>query len=251
MMRTISSTHRRAIPMVLPTRWQGIVFDLDDTLLDHKRWIMERMRIVAGSMRTKVSTEQFLSVSYECVEEGNYEQLLDVISQRLGLTEERHMLIAAYRAARPAVASVFPDVLDVLSTLRRAGIRLGLLTDNPPDSQRVKVQAMSDVMELFDAVVFSREHGQEKPAADGFCVVAKELGLAPEALLMVGDNVARDAVGAIAAGYDACLLVCRPGARFQPNQALFERYHPEVWARSWFAPDLRALTTACAVPVHC
>jgi FMN phosphatase YigB (HAD superfamily) len=109
---------------------------------------------------------------------------------------------------------------------------------------------MGDVAGLFDTVVFSREHGEEKPAADGFHAVAEKLGLAPESLLMVGDNVARDAVGAIAAGYDACLLVCRPGGRFQPNQELLARYHPEVWERSWFAPDLRTLTTACAVPVH-
>jgi FMN phosphatase YigB (HAD superfamily) len=251
MVRTVSSTHRSVVPIAPSPRWKGVVFDLDDTLLDHKRWIMERMAIAAASVRTKISTEHFLRVSYECVEEARYEQLLDTVTERLGLTGERNTLMAAYRAARPAVAPLFPEVFDVLSSLRRAGMRLGLLTDNPPESQRAKLQAMGEIAELFDAVVFSSEHGQEKPAPDGFRVIAQKLGLEPGALLMVGDNVARDAVGAIAASYDACLLVSRTGSRFQTNPELLARYHPEVWERSWYAPDLRSLATACAVPIHC
>jgi FMN phosphatase YigB (HAD superfamily)/carbamoylphosphate synthase large subunit len=250
MVRTISSTHRSVVPIAPSPRWKGIVFDLDDTLLDHKRWIMERMVIAAASVRTTVPTEHFLRVSYECVEEARFEQLLDTVMERLGLTAERSTLMAAYRGARPAVAPMFPEVFDVLSILRRAGMRLGLLTDNPPESQRMKLQAMGDTTKLFDAVVFSRDHGQEKPAADGFRAIAEKLGLAPSDLLMVGDNVARDAVGAIDAGYDACLLVCRPGSRFQANSELLARYHPKVWERSWSAPDLRTLATACAVPIH-
>jgi HAD superfamily hydrolase (TIGR01509 family) len=159
-------------------------------------------------------------------------------------------VLAAYRAAVPAQAPLFPEVRDVLRTLRAQGLRLGLLTDNPPASQRAKLAAAPGLAEAFDALVFTREHGAEKPARGPFEAAAAALRLPPEQLLMVGDNPARDALGAITAGYASCLLVCRPGARFQVHAGLLARCAPDVAPRTWTADDLRVLPLAVRLSIH-
>lgn len=247
--RTVRSLQQKTMPLPGSRHWQGIVFDLDDTLIDHKRWMMDKMRAAAPALAKLVPTPILLRETYAIVEEGHHERLIDILADRLSLPSAHGELLAAYRAAKPERAWLFPDVVDVLRALRGAGIRLGLLTDNPPASQRAKLDTLDELQGLFDACVFTREHGAEKPAAAGFAAVAQALQLAPETLLMVGDNVARDAVGAIDAGFDACLLLSRPGGRHQVNGELLRQYRPDLWTRVWMADDLRVLPTACLPPV--
>jgi HAD superfamily hydrolase (TIGR01549 family) len=245
--RSIRTLQQRVIPLPERDRWKGVVFDLDDTLIDHKRWMMDKLQIVANQFTDRVPATLLLDEAYAIVEEGHHERLIDLLAQRLALESLHVELLEAYRAAVPERAHLFPEVLDVLHTLRATGHRLGLLTDNPPASQKLKLQHSGDMAGLFDAIIFTRELGAEKPAHKGFLAVASQLGMNANQLLMVGDNPSRDARGAIASGYDACMLVCRPGGRFQVSSELLKRYQPEVWRRTWFATDLRMLPMACGV----
>lgn len=240
--RTLRPLRQQAVPLLPPTIC-GVVFDLDDTLLDHKHWMLDRMALVACELAGELPPAQLLAQTYVALEEGEHARLIDTVAAGLGRPELRDRLLAAYRAAMPARAVLYPEVRDVLRTLRAQGLRLALLTDNPPASQRAKLAA-AGLADAFDAVVFAREHGAEKPARAAFDAAAAALGLAPASLLMCGDNPARDAMGAITAGYASCLLVCRPGGRFQVHDALLARCAPEVAARTWTAPDLRALPLA-------
>lgn len=129
----------------------------------------------------------------------------------------------------------------MLGLLRAQGLKLALLTDNPPSSQRAKLAACEWLEGAFDVVVFSREWGAEKPSAEPFRQVADRLGLPATSLLMVGDNAARDAVGAIRAGWLACMLVDRPGGRSRVHLDLLGAVLPDVAGSTWIAPDLRVL----------
>ncbi|WP_201316269.1 HAD-IA family hydrolase [Dyella sp. EPa41] len=248
--RTIRSLQQKSMPVPGRRHWQGVVFDLDDTLIDHKRWMMDKMRAAAPSLSHLVSPDVLLGETYAIVEEGHHDRLIDILAGRLSLNEDHGQLLEAYRSGAPEKAWIFPEVADVLRTLRDAGLRLGLLTDNPPASQRAKLKTLVELHGMFDAVVFTREYGAEKPDAMGFRTIANGLQLAPEALLMVGDNVARDAVGAINAGFNACLLLCRPGGRHQVNEGLLRQYHPAIWERVWTAADLRVLSAVCGTPLN-
>lgn len=245
--RTIRSLLTKVIPLPDINRWKGIVFDLDDTLIDQKRWIMLKMEGAAAALSGSIDPDWLLRTAYGLVEEGLHERLIDLLAERLDIRPLHADLLAAYRAAQPVEAPMYPDAAYVLAILRAAGLRIGLLADNPPSSQRAKLAKMGKLETLFDAIVLTREHGGEKPDPAGFEEAARQLGLAPSELLMVGDNAARDAVGAISAGYDACLLVRRAGTRHDVNFALLARYQPEVYKRTWLAEDLRALTVACGV----
>ncbi|MCX7514572.1 HAD-IA family hydrolase [Frateuria sp. STR12] len=241
--RTFRPLRQQAVP-VLPQHLRGVVFDLDDTLLDHKRWMLDRMELASRDLADDIAPGALLSQTYVALEEGEHARLIDLVAAGIGRTDLRDRLLAAYRAAVPARAVLHQEVLDVLRTLREMGFGLALLTDNPPASQRAKLAAAPGLAEAFDAVVFAREHGAEKPAPAAFEAAAAALGLAPGKLMMVGDNPARDAMGAIAAGYASCLLVQRPGGRFQVHETLLARCAPDVASRTWTATDLRVLPLA-------
>lgn len=247
--RTIRSLRQTSMPAPGSRHWQGVVFDLDDTLIDHKRWMMDKMRSAAPLLSHLISPDILLRETYAIVEEGHHDRLIDILADRLAMAAEHGQLLEAYRSGTPKKAWLFPEVVDVLRSLRDAGIRLGLLTDNPPASQLAKLNTLEELDGLFEAIVFAREHGAEKPGGAGFRAIARDLKLAPETLLMVGDNVARDAIGAVNAGFDACMLLCRPGGRHQANGELLRQYRPDVWNRVWMAEDLRVLPAAYGIPL--
>jgi FMN phosphatase YigB (HAD superfamily) len=228
---------------------RGVVFDLDDTLLDHKRWIVSKLSLLQATFSHVLPERRvFLTEALRLLEEGARSDLIDHIVGNLGLDGGlAATLIDAYRAAAPTEAPLFPDTLPVLEGLRRAGYRLALLADNPPDSQRRKLAAAPELEALFEAVVLTRDLGAEKPDPRGFLAVAERLGLAPAALAMVGDNPYRDVLGALHAGYGAAFLVARPAGLFRFDPLLFAELAADGGAfRS--IESLRALAPLLGAP---
>jgi HAD superfamily hydrolase (TIGR01549 family) len=211
----------------------AVVFDLDDTLLRHKAWIIAKVERVHADFPGKLPPlASLLSTVCELLENGQRHRLFDALSDILGLSDElKWDLIRAYRSAAPLAAPLFDDVLPLLTELRARGFKLGMLTDNPPESQRQKV-ALAGLSECFDQIVFSRESGAEKPSSAGFDEVANRLNLPCHRVVMVGDDVFRDARGALAAGYAHAFVVRREGA--------FHNYDLEVLPRA--IPDTDRFT---------
>lgn len=73
----------------------------------------------------------------------------------------------------------------------------------------------------FQAIIFTGELGVTKPASAAFTAVAHALQLPGERLVMVGDHLYRDAVGALQSGYRHAFLIQRAGGlfNFQPDLA--------------------------------
>jgi FMN phosphatase YigB (HAD superfamily)/carbamoylphosphate synthase large subunit len=201
---------------------RGVVFDLDDTLIPHKDWIVAKLELVHQARASELpARDVFLRAALRLLEEGQTWQLFDALAGFFSLGDAtKDGLVAAYRAVEPPTCTVFPDVLPSLATLRRRRLKLGILTDNPPASQRAKIER-SPIPDLVDAVVYARESGADKPDPRGFADVAARLGLPPAALAMVGDNPHRDLAGAAAAGFGRLFLVHRPGTLFSFDPALF------------------------------
>jgi HAD superfamily hydrolase (TIGR01549 family) len=201
---------------------RGIVFDLDDTLIPTKRFIRERLlqalaAVVPEAERT-LAERQALRV----IEEGPRDRLIDAVAAALELAEPvRARLLEAYLTGWPASCACYREVKPSLDALRRRGLRLGLLTDNPPETQRQKLRA-SGLAPFFDALVFARETGAEKPDGRGFAAVAQALDLPPVALAMAGDNPHRDLAGAAVAGFARLFWVQREGASCGFDAALAE-----------------------------
>jgi len=101
---------------------------------------------------------------------------------------------------------LYEDTVPVLAELRRAGMKIGLLTNSSRDVHAFARHHGLDV----DAAVGSLDHGKTKPHASIFRAVLGLLDVEAADAVMVGDTVADDIDGARALGMRA-LLVDRLG----------------------------------------
>ena len=108
------------------------------------------------------------------------------------------------RSLRPRSHRPFGDTGRVLTSLRRAGVPIGVVSDTGYDLRPVFRHHFGDAP-LVDAFVLSYEHGRVKPHPELFHAACRELGVPPEKTLMVGDTPLTDG-GAIDAGLPVLLL---------------------------------------------
>jgi len=120
---------------------------------------------------------------------------------RLGLHDDdlAEELNEYYLQHRFDNVELFPDVVDVLTVLSRSYV-LGLLSNGNGYPER------SGLGGRFASVVFSQDHGVEKPDRRLFDVAAAEVGCGPDEVVMVGDSLPNDVSGAQNAGWRAIWL---------------------------------------------
>lgn len=88
---------------------------------------------------------------------------------------------------------------------RAAGVRVGVLTNGIEEQQRRKLAAIG-VLDDVECVVGLDRFGVGKPDPRVYAEACRELGLPPSSVVYVGDDVARDAIGATAAGLQGVWL---------------------------------------------
>ena len=105
----------------------------------------------------------------------------------------------AYIKAQRSGHPVIPGAVELVRRLRTAGRRVGLLTNGPPDIQRLKLSQLG-IEDCFDSVVISGEAGVGKPDPEVFAMALSQLGAAREDAVMIGDSWTRDVEGAARVG---------------------------------------------------
>ncbi len=99
---------------------------------------------------------------------------------------------------------VFEDTVPTLQALRLRGIKLGAIS-NWDERLRPLLRAM-DLERYFDTILVSVEESCPKPGAAIFKAAAERLGIPPAKIAHIGDSLAEDYEGAVAAGFQAILL---------------------------------------------
>jgi len=97
---------------------------------------------------------------------------------------------------------LYDDVIPTLAALRRAGLKIGLVSNSARDVRAFAVHHALDI----DAGISSFHHGKTKPHASIFRAVLDLLEVAPEDAAMVGDTIDADIEGALAIGMRAVLV---------------------------------------------
>jgi len=105
--------------------------------------------------------------------------------------------------ARPDAWRCDPDAA-VLRELAARGLVLGLASNY--DERLRSVLAGKPELRHLEHVVISAEVGWRKPAAGFFAAVCAAAGMAPEQIVLVGDDLGNDYEGARAAGLRAVLF---------------------------------------------
>lgn len=219
MVRNLSERWISSLPK---DKIKGVVFDLDDTLIDQKVWIFDKLRIVYKQhTRHLPKKETFLFAAHQFFEEGKRGTLIDELKSKFNLSEQlRDELIQSFRQAEPNSIRVYRDVVPNLTRLKQQGLKIGLLTDNPVRSQQQKINKLS-FSNLFDTIVYSMEFEKEKPDKFLFETISEKLGVHTHNLAMVGDNLYRDCYGSINAEYLAAFFIERKEGFFNFNYSYF------------------------------
>ncbi len=88
----------------------------------------------------------------------------------------------------------------------RSTYKVGLITNTHSPDTVYRLLREFSLDRSFDTVVTSLEFGRPKPDAAIFHATLKNLGVAPEASIYVGDNFHADYLGARGAGIDSYLI---------------------------------------------
>jgi HAD superfamily hydrolase (TIGR01549 family) len=112
--------------------------------------------------------------------------------------------VALWRILGPEHLTTFPDAAETLRQLRASGYRLAVIS-NWQHGLRTFCDALG-MGEHLDIVVASAEVGAAKPDARIYSEACRQLTLAPDRVLHVGDSHAEDVLGARAAGLQALWL---------------------------------------------
>lgn len=188
------------------TPLQAVTIDLDNTLIDFIR--MKRYAAGAAAqamvraglrMREERARNELFKFYLSTDIEGN--DVFTRFLKRHKAYSERTLAAAlnAYLKAKYVALKPYPDVQSTLRFLRRAGLKLAIVTDAPRLKAYQRLDAMG-IADGFDAVVGFEDTTQKKPSPLPFTAALKTLGTLPAETLHVGDWPERDVAGAQAVG---------------------------------------------------
>ena len=174
-------------------RFDTVLFDLDGTLIDSIGDLTAAGNHVCALHGWPAFTpEEFARI----VGHGQLSLMRSVAARGLGISatdvSERLVTMLAeeftahYQAHKAERTAPFAGICDALDALRRAGVRLGVLTNKDAAPARELVAGMFGTR--FDAVQ-GREPGMApKPDPTGARMLMGRLGTTPARTLMVGDS---------------------------------------------------------------
>ena len=182
---------------------EGVVFDLDNTLLDFMKMKQVAVRsaikgmIEAGlEIDEKKSFEDIITL-YEKIGWEN-QKVFDVfLENSIGHVDNKFLAagVVAYRRAREANLLAYPNVNKTLIELTKLGMKLAVVSDAPSREAWMRIYYLN-LHHFFDVVVTFDDSGERKPSAIPFEMALKKLDLKPYSSLMIGDWPERDVVGA-------------------------------------------------------
>ena len=192
-------------PRSEPGPIRGVLFDFDNTLHDRDRafaawarwFVRERLGIAGGTVAAEAVDRM---VALDAGGRGPKDAVFrDLKERHPTLTDEVAALVTAFR--RELLAHLGPldeGTTRVLGALDRAGVPWGIVSNGSRNQLR-KVEALG-LRSRARCVLVSEIDGWRKPAPEIFRAAATWLGIAPEAILFVGDHPEADIVGAARVG---------------------------------------------------
>lgn len=194
---------------------RAVLFDLDDTLMDHTsamregldEWCRE-LGLPTGQHERFAAIERKWFAAYERGEVTHHGQRIARCREFLGKDLSEHDALQAYSgylAAYQRNWRAFADAQPALQRALQAGLRVGVLTNGAREMQEAKLRAGKlDLPEV--RLIATVDLGIPKPQATAYLAGCQVVGSTPAETLMVGDSLANDVEGARAAGLQAVHL---------------------------------------------
>lgn len=198
----------------------AVLFDLDDTLLDHRGAARDALAAWTASVGLNGALDELEArwLHFETIYYRRYQarELTNDEHRRARVREFLpHLDLAddaaadraflGYWHAYVAAWRTFDDAVDAIERAQLANLAVGILTNGDIVAQTRKVQ--STALATLDLRVFaSSELPAAKPHPSAFLSATTALGVEPGRCLMVGDSLENDIAGAHGAGLPAVFL---------------------------------------------
>ncbi len=125
------------------------------------------------------------------------------VCEQLGLESDRAeigLAVDELMNATLATAHPRPGVLDFVTTIRNAGIPMGIVSNAIHEPFLEWAVEAAGMHGLFDSILTSARAGYYKSRPEIYLQAAQELGVAPQKVIHIGDSPRFDVAGAAAAG---------------------------------------------------
>ncbi|HEY33126.1 MAG TPA: HAD family hydrolase [Dehalococcoidia bacterium] len=221
-------------------KYKAVIFDLFGTLIDN--FSAEEYFGVLREMASVLSApeEEFTNLWLGTFDEratGLIKSLganIDHVCQKLNLlVDDRQVELAAQIRFDFETRSVIPrpDAIKVLSCLKSAGYKTGLVTDC--SSELTTMWEETPLAPLIDVPVFSCVAGIKKPDPRIYLLATEQLGVQPEECLYVGDGSSQELSGAASVGMSPVLI------RVPSDESI---HYYRIDAEDWDGPSVSSLS---------
>lgn len=190
--------------------YDGILFDLDDTLMDHTgasikgldAWCVE-LGLPTGQYKRWSNLEHKWGRRYERGDLSHPQQRRERAKEFTGQLhlsdEEATELYAGFIRGYQAHWAAFQNAIPTIHSALEAGKKVGILTNGARDMQEGKVRAGDLVIEGVELIPLV-DYDAPKPRPRAYSLGCEKIGTSPQRTALIGDNWLNDVEGARQAG---------------------------------------------------
>ncbi|WED55490.1 YjjG family noncanonical pyrimidine nucleotidase [Exiguobacterium profundum] len=202
-------------------RYEAILFDIDDTLLDFKQSEHVALEQLLASFNVRMTDEvksRYVDINsglWRAFERGEVDREEVLIGRHtklfdsLGLTVDGPQVEQQYRDYLHAGVHMIEGALEIVQTLS-AHYPLYIVTNGVTETQFKRLES-SGLLPYFQDIFVSDATGSQKPMKPFFDYVFDRIpNVEPEKGLIIGDSVTADIAGGRMYGLDTCW--------FNPNE---------------------------------
>ncbi len=194
--------------------YEGIIFDLDDTLYGEKQYVRSGYKKVA-----KVIPQ--VDHAYDKLYDAflRHESAIDVVLKSAGIDSEeiKASCLREYRYQEPDI-SLYDGVEEILDMIRMSGRKIGIITDGRPEGQKAKIKALA-LENKVDHIIITDEIGgpeYRKPCPCAFKKMQGLMAIPYEKLVYIGDNITKDFIAPDSLGMGTIYFKNTDGIYFNP-----------------------------------
>ncbi|MEC9022137.1 MAG: phosphoglycolate phosphatase [Pseudomonadota bacterium] len=175
----------------LTTKFKGVVFDLDGTLIDTLPDILAALnKIMVGEGLREIRAEEGKTFigggAYNLIEQAFSAIGIDPEDPKIETAFQQFLI--NYEKDPTSRSRFYPGVQDFLRTLQLSGIKMGVCTNKPVGLTRKIISKMAIDHYFEDAILGGDSLDIRKPNPQHLVGVIELMGLRPNNVIMVGDS---------------------------------------------------------------
>ncbi len=161
---------------------EGIIFDIDGTLAATHDLVFESFNYVINKYYNKrLTTEEIVALF------GPTEDVILKEWMKEHYEKARKDYYNFYETQHNEMANIFPGLEDIIKTIKKNNIPLGIFTGKGRDTSYITLKAIK-LFDYFDLIITGDDVKEHKPSPEGINKFISAFNLTPAKVLMVGDT---------------------------------------------------------------